>query len=203
MKKSKAIVSLAVVALLILGFGYMVFYGVGVDKTGSAEGIHLGLDLAGGVSITYQAVGEEAPSAEDMSDTIYKLQQRVENYSTEAQVYKKICGNGGFNAYVGTNDMRDVEKMVNEGDEKADLIRRAFILQMAKDIGSMACVLDGKVDQIIVTGGIAYDKAVVGALKEKCEWIAPFTVYPGEDELLALCQGGLRVITGEEEAMKY
>ena len=89
MKKSKAIVSLAVVALLILGFGYMVFYGVGVDKTGSAEGIHLGLDLAGGVSITYQAVGDEAPSAEDMSDTIYKLQQRVENYSTEAQVYKE------------------------------------------------------------------------------------------------------------------
>jgi len=122
---------------------------------------------------------------------------------TEKEVYKKLVGNGGFNAYVGTNDMRDVEKMINEGDEKADLIRRAFILQMAKDIGSMAAVLDGKVDQIIVTGGIAYDKAVVAGLKEKCEWIAPFTVYPGEDELLALTQGGLRVMNKEEEAMPY
>ena len=89
MKKQNAIISLLVVLLLVLGFGYMVMYGVGVDKTGSAEGIDLGLDLAGGVSITYQAVGDETPSAEDMSDTIYKLQQRVENYSTEAQVYKE------------------------------------------------------------------------------------------------------------------
>lgn len=122
---------------------------------------------------------------------------------TEKEVYKKLVGNGGFNAYCGTNDMRDVEKMVNEGDAKAAEVRDAFILQIAKDIGSMACVLEGKVDQIIVTGGIAYDKAVVAGLKERCEWIAPFTVYPGEDELLALAQGGLRVITGEEKAMPY
>ena len=122
---------------------------------------------------------------------------------TEKEVYKMLVGNGGFNAYVGTNDMRDVEKMINEGDKKADLIRKAFILQMSKDIGSMATVLEGKVDQIIVTGGIAYDKTVVAGLKEKCEWIAPFTVYPGEDELLALCQGGLRVMNGEEKAMPY
>ena len=89
MKKRNAVISLIVILLLVLGFGYMVMYGVGVDKTGSAEGIDLGLDLAGGVSITYQAVGEETPSAEDMSDTVYKLQQRVEKYSTEAQVYKE------------------------------------------------------------------------------------------------------------------
>lgn len=89
MKKSNAIISLVAFLLVLAGFGYMVLYGVGIDKTGSAEGIHLGLDLAGGVSITYQAVGDEEPSAEDMSDTIYKLQQRVENYSTEAQVYKE------------------------------------------------------------------------------------------------------------------
>ena len=122
---------------------------------------------------------------------------------TEAEVYKKVVGNGGFNAYCNTNDMRDVEKMVNEGDENAALIRRAFIKQVSKDIGAMATVLEGKVDQIIVTGGIAYDKVVVNGLKEKCEWIAPFTVYPGEDELLALVQGGLRVLNGEEEAGAY
>ena len=122
---------------------------------------------------------------------------------TQAEVYKKLVGNGGFNAYVGTNDMRDVEKMVNEGNEKAAEVRDAFILQMSKNIGAMATVLEGKVDQIIVTGGIAYDKYVVAKLKERCEWIAPFTVYPGEDELLALVQGGLRVLYGEEEAKNY
>ncbi len=122
---------------------------------------------------------------------------------TEKEIYKKFVGNGGFNAYVGSNDMRDVEKMVNDGDMKAKEVRDAFIFQVSKDIGSMACVLKGKVDQIIVTGGIAYDKAVVAGLKEASEWIAPFTVYPGEDELLALVQGGLCVINGEEEAKTY
>lgn len=122
---------------------------------------------------------------------------------TEKEVYKKLVGNGGFNAYLGTNDMRDVEKMVDEGDAKAKEVRDAFIQQMSKNIGAMATLLNGKVDQIIVTGGIAYDKAVVAGLKERCEWIAPFTVYPGEDELLALAQGGLRVVTGAEKAMEY
>lgn len=122
---------------------------------------------------------------------------------SQDEVYKKICGKGGFNAYLGTNDMRDVEKMVDEGDAHAKELRDAFVFQVAKDIGSMACVLNGKVDAIIVTGGIAYDKGVVAGLKERAEWIAPFTVYPGEDELLALAQGALRVMNGEEEAMEY
>ena len=122
---------------------------------------------------------------------------------TEAEVYKKVVGNGGFNAYLGTNDMRNVDKMVEEGNEKAKLILDAFILQVAKDMGSMACVLEGKVDQIIITGGIAYDKYVVEALKKKAGWIAPVTVYPGEDELLALAQSALRVMNGEEKAMEY
>lgn len=80
---------LVIFVLLLAGLGYMAAFGIGADKSGSASGIKLGLDLAGGVSITYQAVGEELPDKEDMSDTIYKLQQRVENYSTEAQVYQE------------------------------------------------------------------------------------------------------------------
>ena len=122
---------------------------------------------------------------------------------TEKEVYGKIVGNGGFNAYLGTNDMREVTKRANEGDEKAAETKQAFLLQVAKDIGSMACVLNGRVDQIIVTGGIAYGADVVASLKERAEWIAPFTVYPGEDELLALAQGALRVLNGEEEAKVY
>lgn len=122
---------------------------------------------------------------------------------TEKEIYKKLVGNGGFNAYVGTNDMREVEKKIDAGDTNAKAVYDAFIFQVSKDIGSMACVLKGKVDQIVVTGGIAYDKNVVADLKEACEWIAPMTIYPGEDELLALVQGGLRVLNGEEAAMKY
>lgn len=122
---------------------------------------------------------------------------------TEKEVYSKIVGKGGFNSYLGTNDMRNVIKMIEEGNEEAKAMFDAFIFQVTKDIGSMACVLNGKVDQIIVTGGIAYNAKVIEKLKEKAEWIAPFTVYPGEDELLALVQGGLRVLNGEEKAMEY
>ena len=122
---------------------------------------------------------------------------------TEKEVYKKVVGNGGFNAYLNTNDMRDVAKMIADGDTHADEIRDAFIFQVAKDIGSMGAVLKGKVDQIILTGGIAYNAVVTDALKEHCEFIAPVTVYPGEDELLALVQGGMRVLTGEEKAQQY
>ena len=124
------------------------------------------------------------------------------NY-TQQEVYKKICGNGGFNGYLHTNDARVVEKMVEEGDEYAKLIQDAFYYQIAKDAGAMAAVLHGKVDQIILTGGIAYAQLTVDKLTESIGWIAPITVYPGEDELLALAQGGLRVMTGEEEAKVY
>lgn len=122
---------------------------------------------------------------------------------TEKEVYGKLVGKGGFNAYLGTNDMREVEKKVAAGDKNAEMLRAAFLLQVAKDIGSMACVLEGKVDQIIVTGGIAYDEYVTSELKKRAGFIAPFTVYPGEDELLALTQGALRVMNGEEKALEY
>ncbi len=122
---------------------------------------------------------------------------------TEKEVMKKLVGNGGFNAYLGTNDMREVNKMIATGDKKAAAVREAFIYNISKNVGAMATVLKGKVDQIIVTGGIAYNADVINDLKERCEWIAPFTVYPGEDELLALAQGALRVMSGDEEACVY
>lgn len=121
---------------------------------------------------------------------------------TQAEVGKMINGNGGFNAYVGTNDMRDLVKMA-ETDDNAKLVMDAFHYQLVKEIGAMAVVLGGKVDQIILTGGIAYNAITQEAIKEAVEWIAPVTVYPGEDELLALAQGAIRVMSGEEEAMKY
>lgn len=124
------------------------------------------------------------------------------NY-TEKEVYKKLVGNGGFNAYLNTNDARVVETMVKEGNKEAELVYEAFIYQVCKNIGSQAAVLEGKVDQIVVTGGIAYCKQVIAEFTRRIGWIAPLTVYPGEDELLALAQGALRVMTGEEKAMEY
>ncbi len=121
----------------------------------------------------------------------------------EKTIYKMLVGNGGFNAYLGTNDARVVEEKMNNGDKEAENVYNAFIYQICKNIGSQACVLEGKVDQIILTGGIAYSKYVAPEITKKVEWIAPVTVYPGEDELLALAQGGLRVLNGEEKAMEY
>jgi butyrate kinase len=126
-----------------------------------------------------------------------------ESGRTEKEVKKMIVGNGGFNAYLGTNDARDVDKMCIAGDEKAILVRNAFIYQLAKNIGAMSAVLEGKVDQIILTGGIAYDKYVTAEITKKVSFIAPVKIYAGEDELLALAQGALRVMNGEEKVKEY
>ncbi|EHA0994059.1 butyrate kinase [Clostridium perfringens] len=123
-------------------------------------------------------------------------------YSKE-EVYKKLVGKGGFVAYANTNDARDLIKLSQEGDEKGSLIFNAFIYQIAKEIGSMAVVLDGEVDAIVLTGGIAYSDYVTNAINKKVKWIAPMVVYGGEDELLALAQGAIRVLDGFEEAKIY
>ncbi len=123
---------------------------------------------------------------------------------TQKEIMKKLIGNGGFNAYLGTNDAREVAKMaLEEGNENAKTVFDAFICQVSKDIGAQAAVLRGKVDQIILTGGIAYGKYVTEEIIDRVKFIAPVTVYAGEDELLALVQGALRVLNGEEEAKEY
>lgn len=123
---------------------------------------------------------------------------------TEKQVMKMINGNGGLNAYLHTNDMREVTKMAfEENNAEAKNVFDAFTYQVSKDIGAMSTVLEGKVDQIILTGGIAYGPKVTDAIKARVGFIAPVTIYPGEDELLALAQGALRVMNGEEKAMNY
>ncbi|MCR4717177.1 MAG: butyrate kinase [Lachnospiraceae bacterium] len=122
---------------------------------------------------------------------------------TKEQVGKMINGDGGFNAYLHTNDMRDVVKMAEEGNKEAQAVMDAFHYQLEKEIGAMSVVLGGKVDQIILTGGIAYGEVTQKHMKDAVSFIAPVTIYPGEDELLALAQGALRVMTGEEQAMDY
>lgn len=122
---------------------------------------------------------------------------------TEDEVYKKLVGKGGVVSYLNTNDLKSVIDRKNEGDKECEVVYNAFVYQIAKEIGAMSVVLKGKVDAIILTGGIAYSPYVVEDLKAMIGWIAPVVVYPGEDELLALAQGAIRVLSGEEEAKNY
>ncbi|GAA0182399.1 butyrate kinase [Clostridium sediminicola] len=124
------------------------------------------------------------------------------DYSID-EINKKIAGKGGMVSYLGTNDARIVEEKASDGDKKAKLILDAFIYQVSKEIGSAATVLKGKVDSIILTGGIAYGKNITDKIVENVGFISPVAIYPGEDELLALAEGALRVLTGKEEAKKY
>lgn len=114
-----------------------------------------------------------------------------------------LRGKGGVVAYLGTNDMRVVEKMIGEGDEKARQIAEAMAYQIGKEIGSCAGVLSGKVDAILLTGGVAHNKRITDYVTEMTQWIAPLKVYPGEDEMQSLAEGALRVLNGEESAKNY
>lgn len=116
---------------------------------------------------------------------------------------KALVGEGGLVAYLGTNDAVQVEKKIENGDQKSALIYNAMAYQIAKEIGSAATVLAGNVDAIILTGGIAYGKKFTQSIKDRVNWIAEVIVYPGEDELQALAEGAIRVLKGEEEAKVY
>lgn len=121
----------------------------------------------------------------------------------QEEIKKMIKGKGGLVSYLGTNDGREVVKRIEEGDRHAELVYKAMAYQVSKDIGACAAVLKGEVDQIIITGGIAYDNMFTGWIKDRVEYIAPVTVYPGEDELQALAEGGLRVLRNEESPKIY
>lgn len=122
---------------------------------------------------------------------------------THEEMKKKINGKGGAVGYAGTNDFKVVADKADAGDKDSKLIYDAYIYQIAKEIGQDAAVLSGKVDAILLTGGIAYNKGITGKIAERVSFIAPVVVYPGEDELLALAQGALRVLNGEEKAHEY
>ncbi len=124
------------------------------------------------------------------------------NY-TYKELKKKLVGEAGLTAYLGTNDGRVVDKLIEEGDSKAELILKAMAYQIAKEIGAYSAVLMGKVDAVILTGGLAYNKRLVSWIKERIEFIAPVELVPGEDEMQALYEGAVRVINGEEIAKIY
>jgi len=122
---------------------------------------------------------------------------------THGDIKKLIKGNGGLVAYLDTNDAREVVKMIESGNLQAKTIYQAMAYQVAKEIGACSAVLKGKVDGIILTGGIAYDKEFVQWIQESVAFIAPVLIYPGEDEMIALAEGGLRVLRQEEAPKTY
>ncbi|MCT4563136.1 MAG: butyrate kinase [Maledivibacter sp.] len=122
---------------------------------------------------------------------------------TYPEVKKKIRGKGGLMAYLGTNDARKAVEMIENGDKKADLIFQAMGYQIAKEIGGMSVALEGDIDAIILTGGMAYSEMLIDYIKDMVGFIAPVIIQPGENEMRALNEGVLRVISGEEVAKIY
>lgn len=122
---------------------------------------------------------------------------------TCAELRKRLLREGGLTAYLGTNDGRVVNKMIDEGDKNAELVLNAMAYQIAKEIGAMSIALCGKADAIILTGGLAYNKKIVDWITERVSFIAPVEVVPGEDEMLALYEGAIRVLNGDEKAKIY
>nr|WP_285813571.1 butyrate kinase [Rossellomorea marisflavi] len=119
------------------------------------------------------------------------------------EIMKKLVGQGGLVGYLGTSDAVKVEKMIEHGDEKARHVYDAMAYQIAKEIGAASAVLSGKVDAIILTGGLAYGKGFVKAISKRINWIADVIIQPGENELQALAEGALRVLKSEEEYKEY
>jgi butyrate kinase len=120
------------------------------------------------------------------------------------EIKKKLTRSGGLSAYLGTNMANQVKDRVLAGDKQAEEVFRAMAYQIAKEIGACAVALKGKVDAIVVTGGVAFNKIFTDWIKERVSFISPkFLVFPGEDEMPALAAGALRVLTGEEKAREY
>ena len=117
----------------------------------------------------------------------------------EKQLNRLVFGEGGLFAYLGTRDLREVERRIDAGDDLARRVFEAMLYQVGKEAGAMAAALQGRVDAVLLTGGMAYSGRVLQTLDPYLSWIAPITVYPGEDELEALANGVFRVLDGEEE----
>ena len=170
--------------------------------------------LGGGISLNAHEKGrivdfvsdEEGPFSPERAGKLPIIKLINLCYSqkySHKEMVKAVRGKGGLVSYLGTTDAREVEKKIQDGDKYAKDIYDAMILQIAKGIGEMSVVLNGKIDAIIITGGIAHSKYITDEITKRVEFMAPVKVMAGENELEALAYGGLRVLRGEETANIY
>ena len=171
--------------------------------------------IGGGISVSahpqgrmvdgYDIVGGEGMMAPTRCGAVpvAELLNYLEAGHTTGEVRKMCMKTGGFVDLLGTSDAREVEARIAEGDEAAKLVWETMCYQICKCIGAMAATLHGKVDGILLGGGMVNSKALVARIEEACGWIAPVSAYPGEFELEAMAAGAIRVLDGVEEPLEY
>lgn len=169
-------------------------------------GISVGAHRKGRVVDVNNALNGEGPFSPERSGSL-PVGQLIDlcfsNKYTKDQVQRMVVGEGGYVAYLGTNNAPDVQKAAESGDQKSKFIQDALGYQVAKLIGEMAVVLDGNVDAILLTGGLAHNEYLTGFISAKTGFLGPIFRYPGEDELEALAMNALRVAKGEAEPKIY
>jgi butyrate kinase len=169
-------------------------------------GISVGAHKKGRVIDVNNAFDGEGPFSPERSGTLPVGQLISICFSrkySEDQVRRMVVGEGGYVGYLGTNNAMEVEKRAASGDEKACLIQDALIYQVSKMIGEMAVVLEGKIDGILLTGGIAFSEKLTGQITQKVKFLARVFVYPGEDELQALAMNALLVAKNQTTVKEY
>ena len=172
--------------------------------------------VGGGLSITAQKHGRivdgndvlngDGPMAPNRSGYVPLLPIIKMCYSgkyTEKEMKAKVSKTGGLVSLLGTDNMLEIKDRISRGDRWAKLVYENFAYQLAKYIGSYACVLEGKVDAIVMTGGVSNDADFIGNVKRFAGWIAPFIVYGGDFEMEALASGAIRALSGQEETKEY
>lgn len=169
--------------------------------TGNSLSLHRGGRMVDAVNPS-----EEGPFSMDRSGGLPILQavRHVCATGMSARDFEKmVFGNGGLFAYLGSKDFLKIRERYQAGEGPVVEAVQAMAYQVAKDAGGLAAAACGRVDAILVTGGIAFNEFFVDLLRRRLEFIAPIHVYPGEDEMQALAEGVLRVLRGEEEAKTY
>lgn len=171
--------------------------------------------LGGGISICAIQKGliidvnnavEEGPFTPERSGSLPMnsfVKLIFENHWTYEQTKKRLVGQGGLVAHLGTNDARLVEERIKNGDKEAETVYEAMAYQISKEIGAMGTVLKGNVDGIVITGSLAFSEMLLSWIKTRVRYIAPVFVFPGENEMQALADGTFRVLTNQEKPRNY
>lgn len=169
-------------------------------------GISVGAHQQGLVIDVNNALDGDGPMSPERSGSLPMagfLEWAFSGEMTKEALHNELVGRGGLVSYKGTNDLRDIERQIEAGDQEARALFEAMAYQVAKEIGASAAVLKGKIDVIVLTGGLARSEAFIQEVSQYIHWIAPIMTAPGEDEMAALNGGAQRILQGIEEAKVY